>query len=70
MTKQRYLDLRNRYFEGVVYNNDNEYVPIGFFTAIGDPISELEFESDVQKFCCGPAVYYRVYDPDIRESGA
>ena len=32
MTKQRYFDLLDRYFDGVVYNNAIEYVPIGFFT--------------------------------------
>lgn len=70
MTKQRYLDLLDRYFDGVVYNNAIEYVPIGFFTASGVVIPELEAEPDVE--VCGYSVdrFYRVFDPTFSGSGA
>ena len=70
MTKQRYLDLRARYFDGVVYNNAIEYVPIGFFTARGVSIPELDSEPDVE--VCGyfSDRFYRVFDPASSGSGA
>lgn len=70
MTKQKYLDLRARYFDGVVYNNAIEYVPIGFFTVSGVIIPELESDPDVE--VCGYYIdrFYRVFDPAFSESGA
>ena len=70
MTKQRYLELLGRYFDGPIYNNSIELVPIGFFTATGEIISELETEPDVEICDDGLYYFYRVYDPEVRGSGA
>lgn len=70
MTKYRYLELLNRYFDGPVYNNAIEWVVIGFYTASGVFIPELESDPDVE--VCGYAGdrFYRVFDPEVRGSGA
>lgn len=65
MTKEKYLELKSKYFDGVVYNNAIEYEPIGFFTASGDPISELDNDPDVERcdYDASGQVFYRVFAP-------
>lgn len=69
MTKERYLELVDLYFDGVVYNNAIEWVPIGFYTASGVIVHELELDPDVEIHGRFNNRYYIVYDPDIRGLG-
>lgn len=65
MTIKRYKELKKKYFCGTVYNNSVEMVKIGFFTAIGRPVPELDLEPCVQRWECmsGNDVWYRVPAP-------
>lgn len=65
MTVKRYKQLKKKYFHGVIYNNWVEMMKLGFYTALGQPIPELDAEPDVQRWGCVQAneVWYRVYAP-------